>query len=79
MRPMTMILHALKLFFSTGFVSAAAFQIVASVAHWLAERGHDIVLPAFFTHEASLMAVCVTVAAALTLVTELRRVLHHRE
>ncbi len=76
MRAMAMIVHALKLFFSTGFVSAAALQAYVSSAGWLDAHGLRVAVPAFLMHPQPALAICSIVAATFTLITEIRRARH---
>ena len=73
MHSMEMIFHALRLFFATGFVSAAALQAYVSSANWLGARGVSVITPQLVTHAGPALALCSAAAAVVTLFSGVRR------
>ena len=69
---MAMIAHMLKVFFSSGFVAAAALQAFVSSIHWLDVRGLSVAAPNAVTHAEPALMLCCVFAAAMTFI-EARR------
>ena len=73
MRSMSTISHVLTLFFSSGFISAAALQAYVSGAGWLDVRGVRLAVPAILTNGPTALLFCALAAAVITLTVEIRR------
>ena len=68
-----MIIDMLKLFFASGFVSAAGLQAYVSSATWLDVHGLQAAPPRALSHAGPALALCLGLALVITAASSIRQ------